>query len=139
MGCFDSVRVPCPKCGEKAEFQSKGGECVLAVYELEETPLDVMNDVNRHAPYTCEKCATQFAVSVRDGKFTSVPAEQWAPVPAAGALRAEMQLAVFTTIRKLAHRYGVGVEMEETAHELAVKAAEKIQEIVDAKKKEKGA
>lgn len=64
MGMFDTVMVPCPECGETSEFQSKGGDCILAVYDLHACPPDVMGDVNRHAPNTCEKCGTVFAVKV---------------------------------------------------------------------------
>jgi len=65
MGMYDTVRVPCPNCGEKEEFQSKGGECLLEVYELENCPPDVMSNINRHSPCTCEKCGTVFAVKVQ--------------------------------------------------------------------------
>jgi len=54
MGCFDSVMVPCPKCGKKHEFQSKSGRCCLDEYELADAPSDVMENVNRHAPRECE-------------------------------------------------------------------------------------
>lgn len=62
MGCFDSVMVPCPKCGMRMEFQSKGGRCIQGVYTLEEAPLDVIADVNRHAPRCCLECGTRFEV-----------------------------------------------------------------------------
>lgn len=62
MGCYDTVLVPCPKCGEKYPAQSKSGDCVLGEYEMNECPEDVMWDVNRHAPFTCEKCGTVFYV-----------------------------------------------------------------------------
>lgn len=65
MGMFDMVLVPCPKCGRKSEFQSKGGECILATYELNEAPQDVLSDVNRHAPNTCEKCGAEFWVKLQ--------------------------------------------------------------------------
>lgn len=68
MGMYDTVMVPCPKCGAKAEFQSKSGQCRLDVYELDEAPADVLYDVNRHAPATCE-CGTKFEVG-----FTISPA-----------------------------------------------------------------
>ena len=64
MGMFDTVMVPCPKCGKRAEFQSKGGDCRLDVYDLETAPSDVLSNVNRHSPYTCE-CGTVFAVKVQ--------------------------------------------------------------------------
>lgn len=62
MGLFDSVMVPCPKCGERREFQTKGGECTLTTYSLEDAPLDVLSDVNRHAPLRCQKCSTLYKV-----------------------------------------------------------------------------
>ena len=71
MGMFDTVLVPCPKCGRKEGFQSKSGDCILAEYELADAPADVLIGVNRHAPYRCADCGTQFLV-----KYDSVP-----PVP----------------------------------------------------------
>jgi hypothetical protein len=65
MGMYDTVMVPCPKCGTKSEFQSKSGDCTLAVYELNEAPNDVLLDINRHAPATCVKCGTSFGVAVK--------------------------------------------------------------------------
>jgi len=62
MGMFDTVMVPCPRCGREAEFQSKGGECLLREYGLETCPKDVLSDVNRHAPAKCESCGTLFEV-----------------------------------------------------------------------------
>lgn len=62
MGVYDTVLVPCPNCGEKIDFQSKSGDCTLAVYELENAPDDVLLDINRHDPHTCTKCKTKFTV-----------------------------------------------------------------------------
>ena len=65
MGTPDTVLVPCPKCGTKSGFQSKGGECTLTTYELHEAPADVLSDVNRHAPNTCVRCGTTFQVKLQ--------------------------------------------------------------------------
>jgi predicted RNA-binding Zn-ribbon protein involved in translation (DUF1610 family) len=62
---FDTVMVPCPTCGTKSEFQSKSGACILAVYELNQCPFEVLSGVTRHAPNTCEKCGTVFEVQVQ--------------------------------------------------------------------------
>ena len=62
MGCYDSVLVPCPKCGELYEAQSKSGDCTLRVFDFDNTPSDVMENVNRHAPFTCYNCGTIFHV-----------------------------------------------------------------------------
>lgn len=72
MGCFDTVMVPCPKCGTEDQFQSKGGDCLLREYSLAECPDDVLSDVNRHAPNTCEKCGTVFEVATINGTPSAV-------------------------------------------------------------------
>ena len=61
MGVYDTVFVPCPDCGEVYPAQSKSGDCLLQDFELNEAPHDVMADVNRHAPFTCE-CGCVFEV-----------------------------------------------------------------------------
>lgn len=64
MGVYDTVMVPCPTCGERAEFQSKSGNCLLETFALEDAPDVVLLDVNRQAPMRCRKCNTLFAVDV---------------------------------------------------------------------------
>lgn len=65
MGCYETVLVPCPKCGEEYPAQSKGGPCEMATYKLADAPADVLSDVNRHAPFNCDKCGMIFEVAVR--------------------------------------------------------------------------
>lgn len=65
MGMYDTVLVPCPTCGEKYPAQTKGGPCYLTEYELERAPSDVLSDVNRHAPFTCDACGAVFTVRLR--------------------------------------------------------------------------
>jgi len=62
MGCFDTVIIHCPGCGLEQEAQSKGGDCLLRIYTLQDAPVDVFSDINRHAPFTCD-CGTQFKVT----------------------------------------------------------------------------
>lgn len=64
MGMFDSVYVPCPKCGELNEFQSKGGDCLLNEYTLENAPANVLLDMNSHSPVTCRICETKYEVKL---------------------------------------------------------------------------
>ncbi len=64
MGMYDTILVPCPKCGERYDAQSKSGECSLQVFSFEECPEDVMRNVNRHAPFVCE-CGTAFMVEFK--------------------------------------------------------------------------
>lgn len=66
---YDVVLVPCPNCGTEESFQSKSGECLLETYNLENCPQDVLRDVNRHSPYTCEKCNTKFMVGLKEVKI----------------------------------------------------------------------
>ena len=61
MGCYDTVIIHCPKCGEEHYNQSKGGACLLREYTLENAPADVMSDVNRHGSVQCE-CGCTFEV-----------------------------------------------------------------------------
>jgi ribosomal protein L37E len=64
MGMYDSVMVPCPRCGERSEFQSKSGDCTLATYSINDAPADVLQGVNRHSPNVCKKCGVAFCVEI---------------------------------------------------------------------------
>ena len=65
MGVYDTVLVPCPKCGQLCEAQSKSGDCLCRTYTLDEAPSNVLENVNRHAPFECHKCGTYFYVDLR--------------------------------------------------------------------------
>ena len=68
MGVYDIVKVPCPKCKKIEYFQSKSGDCLLNLYLLSACPDDVLFDVNRHAPYRCSRCKTDFSVDITTKK-----------------------------------------------------------------------
>ena len=70
MGLYDTIAVPCPKCGELYPAQSKSGACEMKDYELDKAPSDVLADVNRHAPFECE-CGAVF--EVLEGKPVECP------------------------------------------------------------------
>ena len=63
MGCFDSILVPCPRCGKEFWAQSKSGECEFRTYPLETCPDDVLFNVTRHAPFECD-CGCVFEVKL---------------------------------------------------------------------------
>ena len=65
MGAYDTVRVPCPDCKKIEFFQSKSGDRRFQVYELDNCPRDVLENVNRHSPYTCSNCETSFMVKLK--------------------------------------------------------------------------
>jgi hypothetical protein len=62
MGMFDSVMVPCPRCGTRHEFQSKSGECTLAEFLLENAPDDVLEGIDDVRLHTCTRCGASFRV-----------------------------------------------------------------------------
>jgi len=72
MGLYDTVLVPCPACGENYPAQTKSGPCELAEYALADAPFEVLLDVNRHAPFRCGMCDTQFHVS-----FAPMAVKDW--------------------------------------------------------------
>ena len=45
MGCFDSVWVPCPRCGNKTQYQTKVGICALDHYDLSTAPDNMLADI----------------------------------------------------------------------------------------------
>lgn len=62
MGMYDTIALPCPKCGEIYYAQSKSGDCLLYNYTFENCPENVMQNVNRHAPFLCD-CGISFKVT----------------------------------------------------------------------------
>jgi len=62
---YDTVLVPCPKCGQEEGFQTKSGPRMLNNYRLVTAPLEVLVDINRHAPYTCSNCGIDFEVQIQ--------------------------------------------------------------------------
>lgn len=67
MGMFDTVWVKCPNCEKENGFQSKSGECILADYNLDNCPADVLVNVNRHSPIRCS-CGCEYEVDINTKK-----------------------------------------------------------------------
>lgn len=76
MGMYDTVNVPCPKCGKYHGFKSKSGSCELNEYNMEDVPPDVLEGVNRYAPVTCTQCGTKYHVKFRVS-VVSIRSEEW--------------------------------------------------------------
>lgn len=57
MGMFDSLRVPCPKCGKELEYQSKSGECSLNNYTEKNLTPEVAIGIDGDI-VNCEFCET---------------------------------------------------------------------------------
>lgn len=64
MGMFDSVNVPCPKCGALVEFQSKAGECTLEQYRLDTAPARIIGDISQDRE-RCPNCKSVVALRVQ--------------------------------------------------------------------------
>ena len=64
MGVYDEIEVPCPKCGRRYYAQSKSGPCAMKTYTLYGAPDDVLEDVNRHAPFECDGCGAHFCIEI---------------------------------------------------------------------------
>ena len=64
MGMFDTVLVPCPKCGVENDFQSKSGPRLQERHKLEDCPEDILLNVNRHSPIECKNCLTYYFVDL---------------------------------------------------------------------------
>lgn len=65
MGMFNTIKVPCPKCGKIEECQTKSGSCRLEEFDFDKAPVEDLADVNRHAPFTCAECGTLFDVAIQ--------------------------------------------------------------------------
>ena len=65
MGLYDSVRVKCPNCGSKLEFQSKAGDCTLNCFRLAKVPIEIANDLN--SEITICVCGKQYEI------FSAIP------------------------------------------------------------------
>lgn len=122
MGCFDSVRVPCPKCGEKVDFQTKSGPCFMLEFDLDDAPDDVLLDVNRHAPGECPKCGTKFCVGIRDGRYVPIPEGEECILSAREILAARTAQSVRSGILSIARHYGMEAEMKDLARRLSKEA-----------------
>jgi hypothetical protein len=133
MGMFDTVHVPCPKCGERRDFQTKSGSCCLAHYELDAAPLDVMTDVNRHAPQHCRKCGVDFVVGMKDFKF--VPMTKDDAIASSEGLTNRDALAAFvyqgvrSGVMEAARPFGMSGPLNEIATNLAQDAVKALQQV----------
>lgn len=73
MGCYDTVRMMCPHCGEIIEVQSKGGKCNLETYSERRVPIGTADYIDGKK-VTCESCKKESEVQVHQ-QFTSMSLE----------------------------------------------------------------
>ena len=64
MGMFDRVWIKCPECKEDIEFQSKGGECCLADYDITNIPPAIAGDIDGDVSL-CHSCGYAARINVQ--------------------------------------------------------------------------
>ena len=63
MGCFDTVSIPCPRCGHHTQEQSKVGECTMQSYSLREAPPLLLADIAQRN-IQCSYCKADFLLEL---------------------------------------------------------------------------
>lgn len=71
MGMFDYVWITCPRCGSKLEGQSKGGQCSLIDYTLENAPDEVIEYMIGDTIY-CKTCERIWAIKKAEPRTIQV-------------------------------------------------------------------
>jgi hypothetical protein len=84
MGCFDTVYIRCPNCGEVNDEQIKHGPCSLEKWNGKTVPRDVAIPMTK-GPQSCE-CGEKFSLvwieptgpllCVRDEHFAEIPEDE---------------------------------------------------------------
>ena len=81
---YDSVWVRC-SCGQSVEFQSKAGRCVLADYDVNSAPADVLVSVAGETQ-ECRSCGELVTIRVmynayveRGSRATAPAMREWPP------------------------------------------------------------
>ena len=64
MGLFDTVFTSCGVCGNRLEFQSKGGACCMKEYNLYFAPPEVLGGIHGDVEI-CSKCGAKYQVIVQ--------------------------------------------------------------------------
>ena len=67
MGMYDTINIPCPKCGATVDIQSKGGDCLLRNFTTDTAPVDVILGLKNHGYLDqCDKCGVYLKVVVEE-------------------------------------------------------------------------
>lgn len=62
MGMYDTVLIPCPNCKAEQDEQTKAGDCLLNVYNINVLPPDIA-DRFAGREFHCDQCGTEFALA----------------------------------------------------------------------------
>ena len=66
MSCYDTVKIPCPKCGTRYKKQSKAGDCGMATYGLHDEPVKILADI-ADEKMQCGQCGAYFELQIMIG------------------------------------------------------------------------
>ena len=55
MGCYDTLRVRCPKCASPIDFQTKAGDCRLERYSVRNVPPNIAGALDGESG-ACDAC-----------------------------------------------------------------------------------
>ena len=76
MGCYDTVIITCPACGEKIPYQTKAYICELKEWPLESAPTILIGDIEWSMELgnfiECPRCEKKLIVSVQKIATVSV-------------------------------------------------------------------
>ena len=64
MSSYDTVWVTCPECGDAIDFQSYAGSCLHDHFELNDTPTEILLDLNEQIE-DCDNCHTLVRMGIR--------------------------------------------------------------------------
>ena len=72
MGCYDTVRFRCLKCGDRIHVQSKGGSCRLKTYTPNTAPANTLGYIDKDL-ITCDSCGSTFQIKVEARAYLEFP------------------------------------------------------------------
>jgi len=64
MGCYDTVKIPCPICGAQYKAQTKAGRCSLVEYGIIDAPAILLADLTGEK-MQCGNCGVYFELKVQ--------------------------------------------------------------------------
>jgi len=65
MGMFDEILMECPNCGQMIYEQSKSGPCIMARYDFNNAPQEVLADLLHFDDIWCDECGVGIDVKAK--------------------------------------------------------------------------
>lgn len=77
MGMYDTLHVVCPHCHTMTAVQSKGGDCLLKNYSIDNCPAKILTDIAGTGALYCDECSRKYRIRV----MVFAVAETWVEMP----------------------------------------------------------